>query len=91
MALYIKDPQAEKLAGLLANMLHSNKTRVVVEALEEKYERDKRHVQLQRSQKDIDKEVQEMMALTHEMFSGPDLDTRSHDEIIGYDENGLPT
>ena len=32
-----------------------------------------------------------MMALTHEMFSGPDPDTRSHDEIIGYDENGLPT
>ena len=34
MALYIKDPQAEKLA-VSANMLHSNKTRVVVEALEE--------------------------------------------------------
>jgi antitoxin VapB len=85
MALYIKDPQAEKLAGLLATMRHSNKTRMVVEALQEKYDREK-----QRASQPAEEESQRMLSLAHKLFSGPDLDTRSIDEIIGYDENGLP-
>lgn len=90
MALYIKDPQAEKLANLLANMLHSNKTRVVVEALEEKYERAQYSSQSHRKESPQE-ESKRMLSTAREMFGGPDLDTRSIDEIIGYDENGLPT
>ena len=90
MALYIKDPQAENLANLLADMLHSNKTRIVIEALEEKYEREK-YTSKGPYKESPAEESRRMLSTAREMFGSPDLDTRSIDEIIGYDENGLPT
>jgi len=34
--------------------------------------------------------VEEIMAIAHRFSSLPVLDDRSDDEIIGYDENGIP-
>ena len=34
--------------------------------------------------------VEEIMAIAHRFASLPVLDDRSDDEIIGYDENGIP-
>lgn len=90
MALYIKDPRAEQLAAELAAALHSNKTRVVIEALEE-YAR-KQSGERANFPVDADKdEAQRMIELARELFGGPVLDSRSADEILGYDEHGLPT
>jgi antitoxin VapB len=35
--------------------------------------------------------VEEIMAIAHRFSSLPVLDDRSDDEIIGYDENGIPS
>ena len=34
--------------------------------------------------------VEEIMAIAHRFSSLPALDDRSDDEIVGYDENGIP-
>lgn len=34
--------------------------------------------------------VEEIMAIAHRFSSLPVLDDRSDDEIVGYDENGIP-
>lgn len=35
--------------------------------------------------------VKEIMAIAHRVATAPELDPRSADEIIGYDENGIPS
>lgn len=90
MALYIKDPHAEQLAGMLAAQLHSNKTRVVIAALEE-YASHHTPCGAERSPAEIEAEVKYMGELARKLFGGSDIDTRSADEILGYDENGLPS
>lgn len=35
--------------------------------------------------------VDEIMSIAHQFSSLPELDNRDADEILGYDENGLPT
>jgi antitoxin VapB len=40
---------------------------------------------------DREPRLAEMRAISQRVAALPDLDTRSADEIIGYDENGLPS
>lgn len=86
MAISIKDPEADRLAREVAAMTHQSITGAIVEALSEKLarERAKRAKEIARRKKAVEKIVAQVKRLKV-------LDNRSADEILGYDENGLPT
>jgi antitoxin VapB len=58
-------------------------TEAVAEALEKKLQAERR-----RRGKKIDRDV--VMRLAREVASAPVLDPRTPEEILGYDERGLP-
>ena len=82
MALSIKTDEADRLARELAGLTHESLTEAVTTAVRERLER----LQQQRS-RDLEARlrrlIEEYQALEVE-------DARTDDEIIGYDENGLP-
>lgn len=82
--LNIKNAEAYRLATTLAEMTGDSVTAAVIEALEEKIERE---VKL----RDREARLARIMELSRISSSWPDRDTRSAEEILGYDENGLPT
>lgn len=84
MSLNIKNPEADRLATQLAALTGESKTHAVVEALRERLEREKQ----KRGRAGI---AECLMAIGRKHAALPDRDTRSPDEILGYDENGLPT
>ncbi len=80
--LNIKDPKAHELARRIAEATgENNLTRVVVEALEDRWSRI--------SQKSADEKYAEMLHLVDQWSRIPIADPRSPNEIL-YDENGLP-
>ena len=84
MALSIKSIETEQLAREIAARTGESLTGAIQKALEERLERlnsNRRSQALSAQIDDILKRVDEM----------PDLDARTPDEIIGYDENGLPS
>jgi antitoxin VapB len=83
MALNIKNPVAERLAQTLADETGESLTQAVINALQERLDRRRKTVDLARLQAD----VAELQAF---LRNQPDLDTRSDDEILGYDAFGLP-
>ena len=86
MALTIDNPETERLVEELARKTGRAPSDVVAEAVREKAER--RPMEKQPADPpDIwerIREIQDRVAKT------PDADTRSADEIIGYDEYGVP-
>jgi antitoxin VapB len=84
MSLNIRNQEAEKLAEAVAAMTGETKTQAVTEALRERLETLKRRKH-RRSVADRLDEIAKHCA------SLPVLDKRSPDEIIGYDEHGLPS
>lgn len=85
MALSLDDPETDRLAQKIANLTGETVTEAVRRALAERLERE----QLKRSHKRASRE--EIRALIKHCASLSILDDRTDDEIIGYDENGLPT
>jgi len=83
MALSIKDPEADRLARELAQQTGESITEAVTTALRERLRRVGR-------QKPMKSLADELDAIALECAALPELDSRSADEIIGYDENGLP-
>lgn len=81
MALSIKNEQAEKLARDLAERTGENITQVIIHALEDRLQR----ISGCRKSTDI---TQEIIAISNHCRTLPDVDHRSPDDIIGYDENG---
>ena len=84
MPLSIKDPKADKLARELAQRTGESITQAVITALRERLVRE------QRKDEAIDSLVDEVMDIGRHCAALPLLDARSPDEIIGYDEHGLP-
>jgi antitoxin VapB len=84
MPLSIKDPEADKLARNLAQRTGESITQTVITALRERLARE------QRKDEAIDSLVEEIMDIGRHCAALPLLDVRSPDEIIGYDEHGLP-
>lgn len=84
MALNIKNPEAERLARELAEATGENITQAVTTALREQLIR-------KTGRKDKAGLRDEIRRIQERFNSRPVLDDRSPDEIIGYDENGLPT
>ena len=84
MALNIKDPATEKTVRELAKLTGETVTAAVRRAAEERLQR----VRSGTSGRDL---VEDLMEIGRRCASLPDLDTRSAEEILGYDEYGLPS
>lgn len=84
MALSIKDPKADRLARRLADLTGETITQAVTFALQERLEREEKR----REAKDI--LLEEIMEISRRSAALPVYDPRSADEILGYDEYGLP-
>lgn len=83
MALSIKDPEADRLARELAERTGETLTQAVVTALRERLARETgrtRSIPLR----------DELAAIRQRCAALPVLDERSDEEILGYDDRGLP-
>jgi antitoxin VapB len=82
MALSIKDPEADRLAREVAKATGETLTMAVVQALRERLARVRRPRGPRLSE--------ELLKIGRRCARLPVQDTRSTDEIVGYDEHGLP-
>ncbi len=83
MALSIKHPEADRLARELSQTTGEGLTEAVIKALQERLSRQKRRKSGKRLSEQL-REIGERCAAL------PVLDDRSPEEILGYDERGLP-
>jgi antitoxin VapB len=83
MALSIKNQEAERLARLVAKQTGESLTGAIEQALRERLER------LQRKQR-APVRIERLLEIANRVAALPRLDKRTPDEILGYDENGLP-
>ncbi|MEQ7154488.1 type II toxin-antitoxin system VapB family antitoxin [Brevundimonas aurifodinae] len=85
MALSLKDPETDALARRIAKLTGESLTEAVRTSLSERLMRE----EVKRGRPaDLEMRIEEIA----KRFSAlPILDDRTPDEIIGYDENGLPT
>lgn len=83
MALNIRNPETEELAETLAKLTGETKTQAVTKALRDRLERVRRRLSGRRLADELDEIALHSASL-------PILDTRDADEILGYDESGLP-
>jgi antitoxin VapB len=83
MALSIKDPETERLARNLAQLTGESITAATKRAIEERLRRvggRSRRAAL----------LEEMAEIRRRWSEMPVLDDRTPEEILGYDEHGLP-
>ncbi len=83
MALNIKDPETDRLARQLAELTDENITDAVKAALRDRLEREQR-----RRGKKIDWKL--LREKQDEVAQLPVVDRRNADELLDYDEWGLP-
>ncbi len=83
MALNIRNPQVDALASELARLTGETKTEAVTKAVKDRLERVKRDRQ-RRSLAD------ELNAIGQQCAALPILDPRAPDELLSYDDHGLP-
>jgi antitoxin VapB len=84
VALSIRNAETEKLARQVSRLTGETLTEAIGKSLAERLERIRRNREDKSLRRDIEKILARVDAL-------PELDTRTADEIIGYDENGLPS
>jgi antitoxin VapB len=83
MALNIRNPEAERLAVELSKMTGESKTEAVTRALRDRLARLRR----ERTRRSLADELDE---IARHCASLPVRDPRRPEEILGYDERGLP-
>jgi len=83
MALNVKNPEAEQLAKALARKTGETITDAVINALRERLTREE-------GRRSIRPLKDELLAIGRRCAALPDLDPRPPDEILGYDEVGVP-
>ncbi len=83
MAISIRNTRAEKLVRQVAAESGESLTEAIIHALEERLERLKGR----RAATDV---VEEIMRISLRCRALPEIDPRSADEVLGYDEGGLP-
>ena len=81
MVLRIESPEVDQLAQELADLTGEPLERVVTTALRNHLERER----------DVARRMEAIRQIQERVAKLPILDHRSADEILGYDENGLPT
>lgn len=82
MALSIKHPEADRLARELATRTGESITEAIIVALKERLQREQRRYR--------PKLEDVIMAISKRSAALPRRTRRTPDEIIGYDERGLP-
>jgi antitoxin VapB len=85
MPLSIKSPEADLLARQLTEATGETITDAVINSMRERLVREKR------KREDKALLIADIMAIAEHCASLPVLDNRTEDEIMGWDENGLPT
>jgi antitoxin VapB len=83
VALSVNNPDADKLAHALAERLGETVEEAVVRALRERLARTPERTTAGRRRG-------ELLTIGRECASLPDYDLRSADEILGYNEHGVP-
>ena len=83
MALNIRNPETEQLAETLAKLTGETKTQAVTQALRERLDTMRRR----RSGRNL---VDELDEIASHCASLPVRDKREADEIVDYDDDGLP-
>ena len=84
MALSLKDAETDRLAREVASLTGESLTEAVRRALAERLARERR------KRGEVAGLAGRLDALAREGAALPDLDGRSAEAIIGYDEHGLP-
>ena len=84
MALNIRNPETERLAEALAKLTGETKTQAVTVALRDRLERLRRRRSGRRLAEELDEIALHCASL-------PVLDARDVEEILGYDEQGMPS
>ena len=84
MALNIRNPETEQLAELVARLTGETKTEAVRRALADRLARLRR----EKGGRSLADRLDEIALRCARL---PVRDDRPSDEILGYDENGLPT
>ena len=83
MALSIKDPETDRLARLLAEATGESLTEAIRRALEERLSREGQRHSYNRIAASVQR-VQERLA------NLPVLDPRGTEDLLGYDDHGVP-
>jgi antitoxin VapB len=83
VALSIKHDEADRLARALAQETGESLTEAVVTALRERLDRVRQPARAKRRRA-------RLRAIQHRIARLPTRDDRTVDEILGYDEHGLP-
>ena len=83
MALSVKDPEADRLAREIVARTGETLTSAVIVALRERLARLRGRARRRRLRDELREIAQRCVQL-------PTLDDRSDEEILGYDERGLP-
>jgi antitoxin VapB len=83
MPLSIKNEEAERLARQVASETGESLTEAIQKALQERWQR----LQAKRRSRSLPGQLEELLRRVDEL---PTLDTRTADEILGYDEHGMP-
>ena len=83
MALNVRNPEAERIAAKLAELTGETKTEAVIRSLRERLARVRR----ERRGRSLADELDEIARHCARL---PVRDRRPPDEILGYDEQGLP-
>jgi antitoxin VapB len=84
MALNIRNPETERLAEALAKLTGETKTEAVTRALRDRLARLRRERAGRRLADELDEIARHCARL-------PVRDSRTPDEILGYDRHGLPS
>lgn len=82
MPLSIKDPEADRLAREVAKLTGETLTGAIVQSLRERLQRVRRPRGPKLSE--------ELLAIGRRCAALPVKDKRTPDEILGYDQHGLP-
>jgi antitoxin VapB len=83
MALSIKHPEADRLARQLAERTGETITEAVLAALRERLARES-------GRRERDDEEERIMTIVRRFSQLPVVDARSPEELVGYDDRGLP-
>jgi antitoxin VapB len=83
MALSIKNDETERLARQVARETGESLTEAIQRALQERWER----LKARRRNQVLAVQVEDLLRRVDAL---PTLDFRSEDEILGYDEHGMP-
>ena len=83
VSLNIKNAEAERLARLVAREADETVTEAIAQALRERLAR-------LRARRSSDHQLDRILELARQCSALPDLDPRSPDDVLGYDDAGAP-